>query len=93
MRSAAQLSTPAGRPLMEDSHAAYGAKARRSDAARPCSPEMVCCQASSAALTGALRQVEVAVSMTSERRVSRICSGRRPAQAASRIIPWMHGLR
>ena len=30
--------------------------------------------------------------MTSERRVSRICSGRRTAQTASRIIPWMRGL-
>ena len=30
--------------------------------------------------------------MTSERRVSRIRSGRRPAQTASRIIPWLRGL-
>ena len=27
--------------------------------------------------------------MTSERRVPRICSGRKPAQTASRILPWM----
>ena len=31
--------------------------------------------------------VEVAVKMTSDRRVSRSCSGRRPAKTASRIIP------
>ena len=30
--------------------------------------------------------------MTSERRASRICSGRRLAQTASRIIAWMRGL-
>ena len=40
-------------------------------------------------LSSALREMEVAVSMTSDRRVSRSCSERRPAKTASRIIPWI----
>ena len=44
-------------------------------------------------LLSLLRYVEVAVSMTSDRRVSRSWSRRRPAKTASRIMPRVRGFQ